>query len=121
MPPAVNRTAALQGFRGSSVQARHGEAALLQEVQDACLAGQVAGADGDEGCVLFHQRQHTLDHDQIAIVEQPLVEAFRRLERSEEHTSELQSLMRISYAVFCLKKKTTNHRKKYTSVHATTM
>src|SRR3546814_6864981 len=29
-------------------------------------------------------------------------------ERSEEHTSELQSLMRISYAVFCLKKKTTN-------------
>src|SRR3546814_6083265 len=31
--------------------------------------------------------------------------------RSEEHTSELQSLMRISYAVFCLKKKTINKRK----------
>src|SRR3546814_8327806 len=30
-------------------------------------------------------------------------------ERSEEHTSELQSLMRISYAVFCLKKKTTSN------------
>src|SRR3546814_9178221 len=30
--------------------------------------------------------------------------------RSEEHTSELQSLMRISYAVFCLKKKKTNHQ-----------
>src|SRR3546814_10603996 len=30
--------------------------------------------------------------------------------RSEEHTSELQSLMRISYAVFCLKKKKTNTR-----------
>src|SRR3546814_7675084 len=30
------------------------------------------------------------------------------LGRSEEHTSELQSLMRISYAVFCLKKQTTN-------------
>src|SRR3546814_4690504 len=29
--------------------------------------------------------------------------------RSEEHTSELQSLMRISYAVFCLQKKTTAH------------
>src|SRR3546814_1766703 len=29
-------------------------------------------------------------------------------DRSEEHTSELQSLMRISYAVFCLKKKNTN-------------
>src|SRR3546814_3299441 len=31
--------------------------------------------------------------------------------RSEEHTSELQSLMRISYAVFCLKKKTINKQK----------
>src|SRR3546814_8838654 len=31
--------------------------------------------------------------------------AFYVMERSEEHTSELQSLMRISYAVFCLKKK----------------
>src|SRR3546814_8333165 len=37
----------------------------------------------------------------------PQPAAFHRLERrkSEEHTSELQSLMRISYAVFCLKKK----------------
>src|SRR3546814_2056861 len=32
-----------------------------------------------------------------------------RLARSEEHTSELQSLMRISYAVFCLKKKNTHN------------
>src|SRR3546814_9467255 len=32
------------------------------------------------------------------------------LARSEEHTSELQSLMRISYAVFCLKKTTSNNR-----------
>src|SRR3546814_8696216 len=37
--------------------------------------------------------------------------ALAREGRSEEHTSELQSLMRISYAVFCLKKQTTNtHR-----------
>src|SRR3546814_10442382 len=33
--------------------------------------------------------------------------SFQGRERSEEHTSELQSLMRISYAVFCLKKKNT--------------
>src|SRR3546814_1395914 len=32
--------------------------------------------------------------------------------RSEEHTSELQSLMRISYAVFCLKKKKNKHTRK---------
>src|SRR3546814_5477963 len=36
---------------------------------------------------------------------------YRRQQRSEEHTSELQSLMRISYAVFCLKKKkNTKHK-----------
>src|SRR3546814_9461443 len=35
-------------------------------------------------------------------------------QRSEEHTSELQSLMRISYAVFCLKKKTQNKKKQDT-------
>src|SRR3546814_5451105 len=39
----------------------------------------------------------------------PLIHAMldRQYRRSEEHTSELQSLMRISYAVFCLKKKKT--------------
>src|SRR3546814_2262531 len=36
---------------------------------------------------------------------------FNRTRRSEEHTSELQSLMRISYAVFCLKKKKNTYRK----------
>src|SRR3546814_7855251 len=44
----------------------------------------------------------------------------RQPARSEEHTSELQSLMRISYAVFCLKKKkdkTTTHRQ--ASIHTT--
>src|SRR3546814_6477560 len=42
-------------------------------------------------------------------------------QRSEEHTSELQSLMRISYAVFCLKKKknTANHIQHTTKRHTT--
>src|SRR3546814_4475868 len=35
-----------------------------------------------------------------------VIQRILEVERSEEHTSELQSLMRISYAVFCLKKKT---------------
>src|SRR3546814_5394577 len=47
--------------------------------------------------------------------------AIGRVGRSEEHTSELQSLMRISYAVFCLKKKkqkthNINHNKIYTTL-----
>src|SRR3546814_4437403 len=51
---------------------------------------------------LAHQPQRTLEFGaDIGI------EFDRWLERSEEHTSELQSLMRISYAVFCLKKKIT--------------
>src|SRR3546814_1049164 len=39
------------------------------------------------------------------VLEIALREALEKNQRSEEHTSELQSLMRISYAVFCLKKK----------------
>src|SRR3546814_2400400 len=41
-----------------------------------------------------------------------LIQGFLGGERSEEHTSELQSLMRISYAVFCLKKKNHTYHKK---------
>src|SRR3546814_2435738 len=46
--------------------------------------------------------------------------ALQRLQgvRSEEHTSELQSLMRISYAVFCLKKKTQKTQKQAQSICA---
>src|SRR3546814_9139036 len=39
------------------------------------------------------------------------------INRSEEHTSELQSLMRISYAVFCLKKKTKNEHRTNNKKH----
>src|SRR3546814_1514370 len=65
-------------------------------------------ADGPDGIAILDQRleAHVLQdrnhvrerHSRLAMIEL----------RSEEHTSELQSLMRISYAVFCLKKKNTN-------------
>src|SRR3546814_3228432 len=45
--------------------------------------------------------------------ETPHCEVTNREFRSEEHTSELQSLMRISYAVFCLKKKKNTPRTTY--------
>src|SRR3546814_1996689 len=44
-------------------------------------------------------------NDGIGMTAHLLAEVAVQIERSEEHTSELQSLMRISYAVFCLKKK----------------
>src|SRR3546814_4734436 len=53
------------------------------------------------------------------VLERPTEAAFERrlrerhADRSEEHTSELQSLMRISYAVFCLKKKKKYKHKKH--------
>src|SRR3546814_2451564 len=40
-----------------------------------------------------------------AVAQKPDATSAESISRSEEHTSELQSLMRISYAVFCLKKK----------------
>src|SRR3546814_5185246 len=59
---------------------------------------------GGNGAVFQNWAQYLLTMKYLATMtdEQTLVM------RSEEHTSELQSLMRISYAVFCLKKKNTN-------------
>src|SRR3546814_8773624 len=60
------------------------------------------------------QQRHFPRHARRRYSQQPRITPFgdigrldrrQRMPRSEEHTSELQSLMRISYAVFCLKKK----------------
>src|SRR3546814_9680545 len=57
------------------------------------------------GKIVHKGNVHDGEHE--AIVDEDLWERIQMQlrERSEEHTSELQSLMRISYAVFCLKKK----------------
>src|SRR3546814_3280914 len=49
-----------------------------------------------------------------------IVAAGQRIGRSEEHTSELQSLMRISYAVFCLNKKNHSNTQHKSNEHTTT-
>src|SRR3546814_10199735 len=71
------------------------------------------GADVGVGAGLRHQQR---DAVAIGIGGKPRADIVGRLfgrrwrpRRSEEHTSELQSLMRISYAVFCLKKKKHKH------------
>src|SRR3546814_2367033 len=94
---------ALQALRGSRIRevvvlGRRGawQAAFnnpeLEEFEH--LPGVDVAVEGDD----------LLAHDEVANA------ASWEARRSEEHTSELQSLMRISYAVFCLKKK-----KKYTT------
>src|SRR3546814_5245761 len=55
-------------------------------------------------------RQHRLDAIALDYDRRRAHAAAYCIERSEEHTSELQSLMRIAYAVFCLKKKTRTKR-----------
>src|SRR3546814_2183667 len=63
------------------------------------------------GCFAAHEFDSVLVAEPVGtldgIVHMPIPVVFAH--RSEEHTSELQSLMRISYAVFCLKKKKTNN------------
>src|SRR3546814_10335510 len=63
-------------------------------------------------CVLTTSRKLPLSsplvHNLFLLLEKNVT---RPSSRSEEHTSELQSLMRISYAVFCLKKKTNTYTK----------
>src|SRR3546814_2320119 len=72
----------------------------FQAVQQslAVLACEAAAAD-----VASSMAAHARDQGGDGVFET----AVAKIRRSEEHTSELQSLMRISYAVFCLKKKNT--------------
>src|SRR3546814_3208694 len=57
------------------------------------------------------------DIDDARLVQVPERFLAHVRDRSEEHTSELQSLMRISYAVFCLKKKNTDNNEKEKTKH----
>src|SRR3546814_5403240 len=78
-------------------QRRHG--CDRQRLADLALGGHVTQREGDDADQGIGHRKAPLACEGAAIAED---------QRSEEHTSELQSLMRISYAVFCLKKKTRN-------------
>src|SRR3546814_8633446 len=73
--------------------------ALKVSPADVSAMAQRLGGFADEGIGAIEQP-----------VERPCGFGMGAVARSEEHTSELQSLMRISYAVFCLKKKKTTLR-----------
>src|SRR3546814_3866236 len=111
---------------------RHAHELAIDRIRDRAPERSLADAGRadeaqDRPLQLFHARLHRqvfddafLDFLQPVVI---LVElGLRQIQidhglaalRSEEHTSELQSLMRISYAVFCLKKK--NNTKQYTCI-----
>src|SRR3546814_4603398 len=68
-----------------------------------------------------HDPSHSTHHtaERPPAIETVEIDSIRLLkgQRSEEHTSELQSLMRISYAVFCLKKKKKSQQKTTQTKH----
>src|SRR3546814_2670794 len=107
-PPRSTRTDTLfpyttlfrsQPALGDGDRARRGAAAAAQLGGDEDLAAVLhLGVEHADGVELQH------DH-RVGCVEGLHGRRAACLKRSEEHTSELQSLMRISYAVFCLKKK----------------
>src|SRR3546814_10787196 len=105
------RTIARKGYRfvaevRESVASERAEPAMLHEP----LAQALALPDRPSIAALPFLNlsgDPTQDYFVDGVVED-VIAALSRMRRSEEHTSELQSLMRISYDVFCLKKK--NHQ-----------
>src|SRR3546814_9948464 len=101
-PPRSTRTDTLFPyttlFRSAAVARPEVVADIAGRFGSQCCVASVDARRVSEGWEVFtHGGRRATGIDAVAHA--------RRLARSEEHTSELQSLMRISYAVFCLKKK----------------
>src|SRR3546814_9292260 len=105
---AVHRHAApvepLRERRGRHLEVQHRDPLVRRERDDGALPQELLPGEQRVREVREHGRLARL-----ALSRQPQ----RPVPRSEEHTSELQSLMRISYAVFCLKKKKHNNKPNY--------
>src|SRR3546814_1967002 len=91
-PPLAHEIALLLLEWADLARVRDRVADIAQDLQKRVRAGNAR--------IIFHERLLVRQADRH------LLDARLAPARSEEHTSELQSLMRISYAVFCLKKQT---------------
>src|SRR3546814_8418685 len=100
---------ALQVFRKGLGEVAHGGLARAVDAEGRGAGGAGARSGEDDRSARTHQWQRFLHREDRAL--HIGVEGF--VDRSEEHTSELQSLMRISYAVFCLKKKKNKNKHIY--------
>src|SRR3546814_5193763 len=107
----------LRGGRVLLVETRHHLVRVAHEQEDDEGEDQEVDRHGDELAIAEQRHAGFLERGviggraRIAFGDRPEADEVAR-KRSEEHTSELQSLMRISYAVFCLKKKKSRKTKK---------
>src|SRR3546814_7065722 len=107
-PPISTRTGPLFPyttlFRSVRFPQQRGAAVVL--AHGVGVAGVLVLGGGGEDAVGCRRDAVGVEPEDIAVVGRARIVVAG--DRSEEHTSELQSLMRISYAVFCLKKKHTH-------------
>src|SRR3546814_9822399 len=93
-------------FTSESVSEGHPDK-ICDQVSDAVLDGMLALDPAARGGIeTLCTKDYLLVAGEARAPSQFDSPAIEKIARSEEHTSELQSLMRISYAVFCLKKTT---------------
>src|SRR3546814_6064838 len=104
-PPRSTRTDTLFPYTTLFRSIRCGPHDAHPGREGSCLAVRAESAE----------RRNTGSHRSLSRHDEGPPRPFHR-SRSEEHTSELQSLMRISYAVFCLKKKNSNITVLYTPI-----
>src|SRR3546814_3840229 len=103
--------------RGCTATGRRQGGDRSNTLKQACRQIPCSTSDRSRGSYVFPRRDcrsslSVRDNRDASCPTRPLSSPLRPIaHRSEEHTSELQSLMRISYAVFCLKKK--NNKKTY--------
>src|SRR3546814_3655772 len=106
--PDAESLESLMGQASSEAAAAFGDATVYMEKylgNPRHIEFQVFG-DGNGNAIHLGERDCSLQRRHQKVLEEapsPVISAEERARRSEEHTSELQSLMRISYAVFCLK------------------
>src|SRR3546814_9661607 len=108
-PPRSTRTDTL--FPYATLFRSRMRAVSGNEVDDRCLVLEIAG-EIDPALIGFQPGvvvRHLIEFAASGVQRGNAGVAAAGEVRSEEHTSELQSLMRISYAVFCLKKKNTHY------------
>src|SRR3546814_1006860 len=102
-PPRSTRTDTLFPYTTLFRSILHARRDGILQVEDQHIGTNIPGLGEFAFAVAGHEEERAQPHTGLRIIS--ALRSVRQTIRSEEHTSALQSLMRISYGVFCLKKK----------------